>query len=89
MTLVNDVVDQPSRDTTSFQRRYDVVSTLKRRCVSTGKKLTNRGKRKVMRTLKLMRKTDAGNFMFKQIQYLSGINKVTTRTERSVLNMNG
>ena len=52
------------------------------------KKISNRNEMKIIRMLKLVRKTHDGNFTSKQIQYLSGVNNVTTRTVRNILNKN-
>ena len=46
-------------------------------------------KKKIMRAVKLVGKRDGRNFTSKEIQYFSGINKVTNRTVRNVLNKNG
>ena len=53
------------------------------------KKKSNRDERKILITLKLVRKTDGGNFTSKKIQYLSRINKASPRKVRNVLNKNG
>ena len=63
--------------------------------VKTGKprgrprKISDRDERQIIRTLKHVRKTNGGKFTAKRIQYLSGINKVSLRSVRKVLNKHG
>jgi len=53
------------------------------------KKISPRDERKIIRSLKLVRKHNGGNFTAKRVQHVAGMNGVTTRTIRNVLNKHG